>query len=1340
MHRARAPLAGFLTTVLAIGALGSAAAPPAAAATTVVNPGFETGDLSGWTATGTAFQDSSVSAAETYWDKRMFEQHNLWHVYGGPDDQKVGVLESETFTLAGSGTIDLLVGGSDDLANAWVGLVDDATGAVLGKVTGPGNDTYVRRSIEAPSAVGNVVRIRVVDSTTTGHVNVDDVDVPPSPSLNGHVEPALYNHDFEQADLVPGEIRGWDVVSGTAFSPSSLTHEEVASPGGPFRHRGGRHLWGFAAAGDAATGSLRSSTFTLSGNGGIDFLIGGGRDMDRLYVALRRASDGAELFRATGTDSERYRRQFWDASAYLGQDLYLDVVDESTGGFGHINLDDVRVVDSPFADRLAHWSLDEGTGTSATESVTGSGDRVEYHLNEGVNQPARPPLWRSDGVRGGALLFDGYSTWLGRAPDKTPAPTKALTVSAWVAPRTFEHGDEGRLSTIVGQHDRAAKEGYVLGHFRHGDWGLRFGTGSEWRAVMSDAALPLDEWSHVTATYDSTTGQARLYLDGSQVGAADFPPGEEIRPSGQDLLVGRNNQGMWLYGFSMNMFAGLVDEVSVSPTVQVASAVETAYEADVAAVGGNLPTPDNRIGRDVLADDRQKPQFHGSAPVHWQNEPSGPVYFNGQYHVFYQSNPRGPYWNHIRWGHLVSTDMVHWRDADDAIVPGGGADADPDGAWAGGSVLDGDGRPVLFYTAGDDRESPNQRIALARTPQNGDNDLNTWVKSKDIVVDQGPGEGIPGEFRDPFVFRDGDTWFMLVTSGTRDAAGDDVGGTALVYSTADPTLGSGWTFRGDLFVGDYAAYPETGRVWELPNLLPLGDSGKWAFIINPAKMARGEYQSRSTYYWIGSWDPATAKFVPDTPEPRLVDVGEHFTGPAGSVTPDGRSVLFSLAQGRRTATMDYQAGNAHGLGAPVELTLASGNRLGVAPISELSALRGEPLVSITTNASFAAANHALASVQGDMLDIEVEIDPGSANEVGLEVLRSPGAEEETRVYYKRSAHELTVDRTRSSLNPDVEKWYQRGEADAGTGNLRFRTLVDRSLVETYLNGVGALTTRAYPTRTDATGLRLWASSDESTVTVKSLKVWPMASAYPTVAPSSVNVTPGATTLPAGDSHTLTGVVAPQDASNKDVVWTSSDPDVATVTGGRVLAKAAGTATITARTRLGAKTGTATVTVVPEPAHGELANHSFESGDLGGWTTTGDAFTASDVSTAGTWGWGGPFVFDGGHHLWSAGADGADPDARTGTLRTATVTLGGNGQVDFLVGGGSDPYRLRAELVRASDGAVLFRATGGDREAYTRVSWDASDHVGAEVYFRVTDTDTGGWGHLNVDDVNLPVAP
>jgi hypothetical protein len=49
------------------------------------------------------------------------------------------------------------------------------------------------------------------------------------------------------------------------------------------------------------------------------------------------------LFKATGSDSETFERVYWDASAYLGTECYIKVVDNSTGDWGHINVDDINV-------------------------------------------------------------------------------------------------------------------------------------------------------------------------------------------------------------------------------------------------------------------------------------------------------------------------------------------------------------------------------------------------------------------------------------------------------------------------------------------------------------------------------------------------------------------------------------------------------------------------------------------------------------------------------------------------------------------------------------------------------------------------------------------------------------------------------------------------------------------------------------------------------------------------------------------------------------------------------------------------------------------------------------
>lgn len=1316
----------------------------------ITNPSFETGDLTGWTATGAAFSNGDVASDTNYWNLQKFNQSHSWHLYGGKgDNTKTGVLKSETFTVGEGGQINLLVGGNNDINNLYVALVRDSDGAELLKATGPGSDTYSRINWDASAFVGTVVYIKIVDNSATGHINLDDINVPPSASLHGHIDPALYNHDFEYHGIDDTENKGWTVVSGDAFAPSSVVHDDTYSAGGKFNKAGTYHLWNFKDGGDGQVGELKSEVFTLGGNGGIDFLIGGGKDINNLYVGLYKASDNSLIFKETGLNSEGLRRVFWDASAYIGQDLYIKIVDNSTGSFGHINADDFHVLNSVYAGGLfGYWKLDETSGANAAESVTGTTDPVAYHLNTGVNQPAQNPLWRSDGINNGALLFDGYSNYITRTPDKTPIPTNKITVEAWVAPRTFESDPEGRLSAIVNQHNREAKEGFILGVYRHGTWGFQFGTGTSWHEVMTDTQLPLNEWTYMTATYDSSTGEAVLYQNGKKVTSEIFAA-EPIVPSATDLLIGRNNQSHWEYYWQHNNYSGLLDELKIRNTKLDAATVQSNYDSSVNAHGGNLPTADLRMDRSILANDSQRPQFHAEPPDHWQNEPGGPIYFNGQYHVFYQSNPQGPYWDNIRWGHLVSTDMVHWRDAVDAVIPGR-SDIDADGAWAGGSTIDGNGAPAIVYTAGYPGKDQVVNIARSTFLQDGDNDLNRWVKNPTPVAQRPTNEGRENEFRDPFVFKDGDEWFMLVTSGKLDANNNKVGGTALVYSTTDKDLNN-WTFRGDLYDGNSTTYPMTGNVWELPNLLPLYDingvsTGKHIFIINPADLPDGykENQSRNTYYWIGTFNKTTAKFEPDDPTPQKLDVGQHFTGPAGMVTPDNRTVIFSIAQGRRSSEMDYDAGYAHSYGTPLRVYLRSDGKLGMEPISELQSLRGTQLVNITTDTSFAAANTTLSTLNADMYDIEAEIDPGSANEVGFSLLRSPDAQEETIVYHKRSSQELWVNRTKTSKDVDIEKWFYGGPANIGTDTIKLHILVDRSLIEAYLNGIQSLTTRAYPSLRDANGnqvskgIQLWANGNSNTVTVKSLKIWAMNSAYPTVNPTGVTINPPAKQIIVGDSELLTANVAPSNASNKDIIWTSSNTSVATIVNGRVTAKATGTATITAKTRVGNFTGTSTITVVAATSSGSLTNHDFESGNLSGWSiVSGTAFSAADVTNVNDWGWGGPFNQNGSYHLWSA-KSGLDTD--TGTMKSDNFALGGNGQIDFLVGGGNDIYNLYVTLVRASDEKELFKASGGgfEREAYTRIYWDASEYIGTECYIKVVDNSTGAWGHINIDDVNVPV--
>ena len=86
------------------------------------------------------------------------------------------------------------------------------------------------------------------------------------------------------------------------------------------------------------------------------------------------------------------------------------------------------------------------------------------------------------------------------------------------------------------------------------------------------------------------------------------------------------------------------------------------------------------------------------------------------------------------------------------------------------------------------------------------------------------------------------------------------------------------------------------------------------------------------------------------------------------------------------------------------------------------------------------------------------------------------------------------------------------------------------------------------------------------------------SAATSVSVTGVTLNKTELTLTEGNNETLTATVQPDNATNKNVTWSSNNLEVATVENGTVTAKAAGTATITVTTEDGNKTATCAVTV------------------------------------------------------------------------------------------------------------------------------------------------------------------
>jgi beta-fructofuranosidase len=156
------------------------------------------------------------------------------------------------------------------------------------------------------------------------------------------------------------------------------------------------------------------------------------------------------------------------------------------------------------------------------------------------------------------------------------------------------------------------------------------------------------------------------------------------------------------------------------------------------------------------------------------------------YHVYFLKAPRDigdPELRHrnVTIGHGISTDLVQWTIAADALAPAPSPAFDDIATWTGSIVRNGS-TWFMFYTGVGSRErSPKQRIGLATSA-----DLFHWRRhpaSPVLSADRRWYEQLPDVLwadeacRDPWVFPDpdGDGWHMLVTARGYDGPADQRG-------------------------------------------------------------------------------------------------------------------------------------------------------------------------------------------------------------------------------------------------------------------------------------------------------------------------------------------------------------------------------------------------------------------------------------------------------------------------------------------------------------------------------------------------------------------------------------
>ena len=174
---------------------------------------------------------------------------------------------------------------------------------------------------------------------------------------------------------------------------------------------------------------------------------------------------------------------------------------------------------------VAMWLFDEGKGDVAKDS-SGNG-----HDGKLVGSPK----W-VDGVFGKALEFNGADACV-EVPD-FENPTKAITVTAWVksnTPTWNEHGWVVSKRNAFILHPVLGEKNMAWCVWIGGDWNAPNG----WSAgkVGPD---DITKWHMYTCTFDSTTGDWKIYIDGEEKSSLSCNKAEINLDTGH-LTIGRDD-------------------------------------------------------------------------------------------------------------------------------------------------------------------------------------------------------------------------------------------------------------------------------------------------------------------------------------------------------------------------------------------------------------------------------------------------------------------------------------------------------------------------------------------------------------------------------------------------------------------------------------------------------------------------------------------------------------------------------------------------------------------------------------------------------------------------------
>jgi len=335
------------------------------------NSGFETGDFFAWDAstifkgekTLAAFVDESIVLNAGIKGSAALYAGDGEYLYGLPDvytqsiwEERIGKLTSDTFLLGGSGYITFKMGAGKNADLSYMRIIDVDSGIELARYgnalfDGAGSE-YLPAALKSYRAdlsnyLGQTLQIELVDGGGHGwdflcfdSLETYYAEIPEEGTSAEDIKPSF------SIAYVPNQVANGDFSSSLDYWSASTQSGWQKGDGTSLTWRVQTGVLRSDLGGDSSRGLIRSAPFRVDGSGIASLKLGaaqGSRYDKDTYVSIKEQSTNQEIIRFANSrhNGNAMIAYYIDLSEYLDSVMYLEIIDNATGSYDTIFVDDI---------------------------------------------------------------------------------------------------------------------------------------------------------------------------------------------------------------------------------------------------------------------------------------------------------------------------------------------------------------------------------------------------------------------------------------------------------------------------------------------------------------------------------------------------------------------------------------------------------------------------------------------------------------------------------------------------------------------------------------------------------------------------------------------------------------------------------------------------------------------------------------------------------------------------------------------------------------------------------------------------------------------------------------